>query len=91
MPAPPARRTEPPAPHGLLGYVLSDDHRTRNALLLLRWTLGGAVLAIAVVAAAVALLAIHTPGGAWVYGGVSGLAAGGAAWYGRRRGTRRRR
>jgi hypothetical protein len=71
--------------------VLSDDHRTRNALLLLRWTLGGAVLAIAVIAATVAVLAIHSPGGAWMYGGASGLAAGGAAWYTRRRHTRRRR
>ncbi|MCE6997296.1 hypothetical protein LZG04_21175 [Saccharothrix sp. S26] len=80
----PARRPEPPA-HGLIGYVLADDQRTRNALLLLRPTLGGAVLA-----AAVAILAVHSPGEAWVYGGASGLAASGVAWYGGRRRARRR-
>ncbi|MEU5692416.1 hypothetical protein [Actinosynnema sp. NPDC020468] len=88
MPTTPARRPEPP---GLLGYVLSDDRRTRNALLLLRWTLAGAVSALAVLAAAVVLLATHTPDGAWLYGGMSGLTAGGTAWYTHRRRTRRPR
>ncbi|TQM85288.1 hypothetical protein FHX81_7767 [Saccharothrix saharensis] len=79
-----------PAP-GLLGYVLADEQRTRNALSLLRWALGGAVAAVAVVAAVIAILALHAPGGAWLYGGVSGLAAGGTALCTRRGRGRRRR
>lgn len=90
MPTTPARRPDRPV-HGLIGYVLADDQRTRNALSLLRWALGGAVLAVAVIAATIAILAVHAPGGAWLYGGASGLAAGGAALCTRRGRARRRR
>lgn len=73
------------SPHGLIGYVVSDDRRTRNAVALLRWALGGAVLVAVVVAAGLVMLATHAPNAAWVCGGVSAVAAGGAAVRARRR------
>lgn len=90
MPAPPARRTGLSPTHGLLGYVLADDRRTRNALLLLRWALGCAVLAVGVVVGAFVVLAVHDPGGGWTYGGVSALAGVVAARHTRRRSRSRR-
>ncbi|GLY50388.1 hypothetical protein [Lentzea sp. NBRC 102530] len=77
------------SPHGLIGYVVADDARTRNAVALLRWVLGGAVLVAVVVAAGLVVLATHAPSTAWVCGGVSAIAAGGAAARVRRRRRRR--
>ncbi|MET8994103.1 hypothetical protein [Amycolatopsis sp. NPDC004169] len=48
---------EPPHPHGVVGYLLDDDTRTRNAIRLVRW----AVLGLAIVAGAVVALALVSP------------------------------
>ncbi|GLZ35295.1 hypothetical protein Lesp02_74820 [Lentzea sp. NBRC 105346] len=72
-------------PHGLVGYVVADDGRTRNAVLLLRWALAGIVLVVLVLAAAVVVLAAHAPSAAWLFGGLSAVASGGVALRARRR------
>ncbi len=41
--------------------MISDDHRTSNALRLARWVLPALVLVVGIVAAAVVLLAIASP------------------------------
>jgi hypothetical protein len=76
---------------GLVGYVVESKERTTNCLRLLRWLVGGAVAALAVLAVVLWLL-LQLPTFAAVLGGMSGAAAGGAAlqtWRKRKEGASR--
>jgi hypothetical protein len=73
-------------PHGVLGYVLADPVRTRNALRLAHWVAPTVVLTIAIVAAALVGLALFSPlAAAGLLGGGSTATVGGLALHHRRR------
>ncbi|GAA2998451.1 hypothetical protein [Actinokineospora diospyrosa] len=65
------------SPHGLLGYVVADADRTRNALRLLRWSLAGATVLLPLVIGTLVVLAHSPPHIAWL---CSGAAATGTLW-----------
>ncbi|WP_424187992.1 hypothetical protein ACOBQX_08830 [Actinokineospora sp. G85] len=74
MTRPPAQRAEAASPHGLLGYVVAEDSRTRNALRLLRWSLAGAVLLLVGLGALFLVAASASPA-AWLCGGATAATA----------------
>ncbi|MFJ9785137.1 hypothetical protein ACIRSS_36585 [Amycolatopsis sp. NPDC101161] len=74
-----------PHPHGVVGYTLDDDDRTRNAIRLVRW----AVLGLAIVAAAVVAVALVSPvAAAGLLVGGSTATGAASAWRHRRKGKR---
>ncbi len=86
MAAAPVRvRGEPPHPHGVVGYLLADDDRTRNAIRLVRW----AVLGLAIVAGAVVAVALVSPvAAAGLLVGGSTATGAASAWRRHRKGKR---
>jgi hypothetical protein len=78
-------------PHGIVGYVVADHHRTGNAVRLARWAIGGTVLTMLVLAAAL-VLALRSPAAAGLLtaGSLAANSAVGLTAWRRHRTTRRR-
>ncbi|SFI90831.1 hypothetical protein SAMN04489731_11415 [Amycolatopsis regifaucium] len=76
------RPGEAPHPHGFIGYVVEDKQRTQNCLRLLRWLIVGAIAAGGVLALVLWLM-LQLTVLAGVVGGLSSIAAAGAAWHAR--------
>jgi len=71
---------EPAHPHGVVGYVLADSERTRNAVLLAHWMVPTAILVVAIIAGALVGLALFSPlAAAGLLGGGSTATAGSLA------------